>query len=330
MTAHVDLKKKKATLISIPRDMRVEIPGKKGYDKINAAYAFGGVPLAIRTIEDYTGLPINHYAVTDFNGFRKMVDALGGVEVNVTHPINCKERKFKMYIPAGPQVFNGETALNYSRFRHDAQGDFGRIKRQQEFMGALADKMTSISSVMKFPKLVNIFTANTTTDMEAEEIFKLAYFARSMKKEDVEMVSLPGTPKTINGVSYVIGDDKKINEILEAVKEGSSVGSEEEASTSAIPNNQINVKVLNGCGLGGVAENAKAKLTKAGFTVSATGNADNFNYQKTLILYRSDEGYNKALKVKKYFNDSVVQTASTSLGLHIDVTVIIGKNYQSS
>lgn len=330
MIAHVDLKKKKAVLISIPRDMRVEIPGRKGYDKINAAYAFGGVPLAVRTIESYTDLPINHYAVTDFNGFKKMVNALGGVEVNVTHPVNSKERGYKMFIPAGPQVLNGEVALNYCRFRHDAQGDFGRIKRQQEFIGALADKMMSVSSVLKLPQLINIFTANTTTDMDAEEIFKLAYFARSLKKEDVEMVSLPGVPKSINGISYVIGDDKKISEILEAVKEGRSIGEPKKASTSTIPNSQINVKILNGCGIAGVAEKAKAKLTSEGFIISAAGNANNFNYQKTVILYRSDEGYAKALKVKKYFSDSVLQASSTGLGLHIDVTVIIGKSYANS
>ncbi|MEW6189271.1 MAG: LCP family protein [Actinomycetota bacterium] len=219
----LDPPRKKAVLISIPRDMRVKIPGR-GHKKINAANAYGGPRLVILTVEDFTGYPIHHFVGTDFEGFKKMVDALGGIEIYVDEPIIDKSRKYAMHIPAGYHKFDGETALNYVRYRHgDPKGDLGRIERQQKFLEAFMDKALRLKHVLKMPTLVNIFADNSRTDLTISEMIQLATFLKSLKKKDVEMVTLPGTPKTIKGVSYIIPDEERIEKILYHVKKGLSL-----------------------------------------------------------------------------------------------------------
>lgn len=208
-------KSKKVVLFSIPRDMRVKIPGR-GYNKINAANALGGPELAIRTVENFTGLPIHHYAQVNFSGFQRIVDALGGVRINVEEPLIDRPTKFG--IPAGKHLMDGELALNYVRFRHNPKGDFGRIERQQKFLKALVEQSTQLSSLFKLPYLINIFAQNAQTDMTMGEMLGLANFLKSVDRKNLEMVMLPGEVKRIGGLSYVIPDEQEIKEILGRIK----------------------------------------------------------------------------------------------------------------
>lgn len=320
--AHVDCKKKKAVLISIPRDMRVQIPGKSKA-RVNAAYAYGGVSSTVKTVENFIDLPIHHYATIDFRGFEKIVDALGGIDIYLEEPLI--DRKTKFGIPAGKQKFDGERALNYVRFRRDARGDFGRIERQQKFLKAVMSKALSFGSIIRMPRLIKIFTENAQTDLSASEILKYTRVARAVKKEDVEMVMLPGSSKSIGGASYVIPDEEKIADIIEAVKEGRSVGTVS-GEKRAISNRDVKLKILNGCGEAGLATKAQTKLTSKGFKVVSTGNASNFGYKKTTVLYYTN-GYQKALRVSKYFSGSKVKFSGKSLGSAIDVILVLGSDY---
>lgn len=320
--------KERVYVISIPRDLRVEIPGK-GYNKINVATHLGGAELIIRTVENFTDLPIHHYLETDFQGFQKMVDALGGVEIYVDKAIKDNTPGYQMGIPAGYQKMDGSVALNYVRYRHDALGDFGRIQRQQKFLKALMDKILRFSSWYKIPSLANILADNTETDLAVSEMIEVGNFLRGVDKENIEMVSLPGVPKTIKSVSYVIPDEKAVNTILTAVKLGVGI----EATTAAklkvkVTPEDVCVKILNGSGKKGVARTCQAELKEKGFKVLEVGDADRADYSHTVIQYLPGQYY-KALEVAKHFCDSSV-VPITKARTKADVVIVLGQNYYGS
>jgi LCP family protein required for cell wall assembly len=148
------------TLVSLPRDSYVPIPGH-GRNKLNAAYAFGGAPLLARTVETVTGLRIDHYAEVGFGGFVGMTDAVGGVQLCPKRNIN--DHKSGLHVKKGCQEMDGSTALAYVRARYfDPQGDLGRVKRQQEFPGAVFDEAVSPTTLLNPFRVLSLGDAATT------------------------------------------------------------------------------------------------------------------------------------------------------------------------
>ena len=132
-------------LISVPRDSLVEIPGF-GEERVNAAYAFGGAPLLVQTLEQATGVAIDDYVEIGFGGFASVVDAIGGVEICVAEPI--ADEKAGLDLAAGCQVLAGPDALGYARTRYDPRADLGRVERQREVVGAISDRALSPSTLL--------------------------------------------------------------------------------------------------------------------------------------------------------------------------------------
>lgn len=151
MVIHYNKKQKQPKLISIMRDSYVDIPG---YDKqkVNAAYAYGGPELVRKTLKESFDLDINYYAVIDFKGFAKIVDAVApdGIEVDVPKKMSYG---IGMTLQPGKQVLHGERLLGYVRFRHDRESDFGRVRRQQEVFSKLQKEAVSIRNIAQLPKL---------------------------------------------------------------------------------------------------------------------------------------------------------------------------------
>jgi len=212
MIAFLHSKNKTVDLLSIPRDTYVQI-ANGGKTKINHAYAYGGIPLARATVEDYLGIDIDHYAEIDFEGFADMVDALGGIEMDVEK--NMYYPAEGINLKAGFQKLDGDQALQYVRFRGDAQADIGRIARQQKFMQTLADQLLDLSNVWKLPQLVSAVTNNMQTDITTQEMLAMAKLYKQATSSNMEMEMLPGTPQYINGVSYWIADTAGLDEIVE-------------------------------------------------------------------------------------------------------------------
>jgi LCP family protein required for cell wall assembly len=191
-------------LISIPRDARVEIPNR-GMDKINHAMAYKGeVVLMISTVEKLLDIPIHHYVYTNFSGFVKIVDILGGVDINVERPM-VHETVYSppINLSPGPQRLNGEKALGYVRFRTDTKGDFGRMERQQVFLKAVAEEVLQVSTLFKLPQLLEQTARHIRTDMTIPQLLSFARRASSLDMEKVATVALPGRNANIEGVSYV-------------------------------------------------------------------------------------------------------------------------------
>lgn len=217
MVATLDPDKNQAALLSIPRDTRVKIKGY-GYDKINAAYAYGDRKLSQQTVESLLGIKIDHYIVIDVHGFTKIIDALGGVDIDVEKRMYYEDPwddDGGLYIDLQPgmQHMDGNTAVTYVRYR-DEEGDIGRIRRQQKFMKAVMDKLVSPSIIPRLPSMVSAVYDAVETDMSISELLSFLGTLQDAKNNGLKSDMLPGKPVYIDDISYWIPDISKTRQIL--------------------------------------------------------------------------------------------------------------------
>ncbi|NKZ02691.1 LCP family protein [Actinomadura latina] len=222
MLLHLPADRKKAYIISFPRDSWVEIPGY-GNQKINAAFSFGGPKLLIETMENLTGIRVDHYGAIDFEGFKSMTDALGGVTVNIKQSVYDPARKKQW--TAGKQKLNGEEALLFVRQRYNLpNGDFDRIKRQQAFLGALAKQAAdrgTLTNPLKLDRFLSALSKSISVDegVSAGDLRSLALSMRSVRVSDVMFMTLPHKGTGMRGKqSVVFVDGTKAKQLFEAVK----------------------------------------------------------------------------------------------------------------
>ena len=209
----LDKSKKNAALLSIPRDTRVKIEGH-GWDKINAAFAYGGQKLTRETVQDFLGIKLNNYVVVDFQGFKGLVDAVGGVDINVEKRMYYYDPYdgFEIDLRPGKQHMDGKTAMQYVRYR-DEEGDIGRIRRQQKFLMALYKHIASKNIIAKIPGVSKQIMSMVKTDLSLKEMVELGNVMRDMvEKEGLKMSMVPGEPEYIGGISYWIPDIPKMRQ----------------------------------------------------------------------------------------------------------------------
>ncbi|MHB8276407.1 MAG: LCP family glycopolymer transferase [Candidatus Humimicrobiaceae bacterium] len=188
MLLYLDPGQKQAALLSIPRDTLVDIPGY-GQDKINAAYAFGGEELMIKTVSNFLNAKINHFVTIDFDGFVKLVDALGGVDITIERPLT--DPKTGANFSAGNHHLTGEQALAYSRSRSTELADIGRIQRQQYLFKGLIDQKLNPQYLGKIPDYFNILVENTKTDLDLLTILRYAKASLSFGTGNFETAIVP-------------------------------------------------------------------------------------------------------------------------------------------
>jgi LCP family protein required for cell wall assembly len=226
MMLHVPADHTKAYLVSIPRDLWVHVPESKDGQhgntnaKINAAYAWGGAPLIVQTVEEYTGVRMDHVVLIDFGGFVKVTDALGGVDMNVDQTIKSIFKPYRVF-NKGPNHFNGTEALDYVRQRYQfADGDFARQRHQQQFLKALLDKAASgatLTNVSAFKDFVSATAAALTVDKDFS-LFDLGWQFRGLRSKDLTFLVSPNKGSgTMNGESVVLSDKTKALAFYDAV-----------------------------------------------------------------------------------------------------------------
>lgn len=204
----------KVSLISIPRDARVEIPGR-GQDKLNHVMGYkDGIMQMKSTLEGLLGVPLQHYVFTNFEGFASLVDILGGVEVDVPRRMVHLSVKNPINLRAGKQLLSGEQALQYVRFRSDAEGDFGRMRRQQEFLKLVSAELLRPRTLLKLPRLLEEAATHIRTDMSLQQLLAFSRRAAKLNLEEVVTVTLPGQGININSVSYVRLDEAVLQETV--------------------------------------------------------------------------------------------------------------------
>ncbi len=199
----VNTKVNEILLFSIPRDSRMLIPGM-GYDKVNHAYAKGGISLLSEALEKSLGTEISYFVEVNYKAFEKVVDALGGVEVEVEKPMYYVDKAQGLYINLRPgkQILNGEKALQYVRFRYDPMGDIGRIKRQQAFLQTVLKKFEDPSLLANLPALFESLKEALKTNIPLEKVLQLALWFKGLEEKTVHMDMLPGEPVYLNGMNF--------------------------------------------------------------------------------------------------------------------------------
>ena len=207
---------KEISLFSIPRDTRVTIPGR-GKDKINHAMAFGGVSLITDATENLLGIQIDHAVKVNFDGFINVIDALGGVNIDV--PTRMYKPLEAIDLLPGYQTLYGEDALAFVRWRGDGTGDYGRIARQQQFIAALTEKVKTMSMGQAFDVLDAVMDS-IETDMSVRQMTSYAMNLIGLNTESVHTYSFVGGSVYIDGVNYVEPDMDAIEEIVDKMQHG--------------------------------------------------------------------------------------------------------------
>lgn len=344
MLLSLDPKTNTSFILSIPRDSRVKIRGRSGMDKINHAHAYGGVDLALKTTRDLLQIPIHHYIRVDYQALFKTVDDIGGVEIDVpmdmrysdpyaTPPLNINLKK-------GRQVLDGQKSMEYLRFRKGyANQDLGRINAQQEFLQALIEKVMSPASVIRIPQYIDTFHTYVDTDMSKRDMLDITREAIRIRPSEIEKHTIPGKPAMINGVSYYQVNESELRELIDFLMSGeyskeenlenqagsveiqtaSHAGTVEEVKDSEIV-------ILNGSGRSGIATRAADLIRISDMKVARTGNADNFNYDETIIYYREDKKTAQSIK-KALGKGKIVQESNRVNGMNFDILVIVGKDF---
>jgi len=305
-------KTKDVLILSIPRDTRVEIPGR-GMDKINHAYAFGGEKLLGKTVSAFLDVYLHFYAVIDFKGFVGIIDKLGGVEIDIEKEMHYVDKAggVDINLYPGKQVLSGKKALEYIRFRNDKLGDLGRINRQQKLAMAIINKIMSFDSIVKIPQITEGVKEYIETDITVQDAITLANLFKGVNQEKFKLETVPGVPIYIKGVSYLEPD---IGNVQKRVK-----------SLIYSQNSGIKVEVFNGNGMPGVAQRIAKELALQGFEIVKTGNADNFLYEKTKIIINSNK-VNIDNEFKQLFKDFEIVKEYKAQQDGSDLVVIVGKD----
>lgn len=305
----------KAQGVSIQRDSMVQMPAcdrgngtvaPAGLRMFNQAYRIGGPACTVKTIESLTGLYINHFVVVDFNGFIKVVDAVGGVPVCLANPVNAPKAHLKL--PAGNQVLSGFQALGWVRAREGVGdgSDISRIKRQQLFMGSLVRTITSTKVLTNPVKLVDVLNAVAkalTTDSslgERNAMRDLALSMRKMKPASVRFMSVPVRPYPAdrNRLQWLPGKSSQLWGALKADRAWPPVPTAAEAAAKVtIAPSAVRVQVLNGTDIDGRASAVAAQLRALGYAVTKTATAAAPATETTLRYGRGREDSVKTLAV---------------------------------
>ncbi|MGP1575343.1 LCP family protein [Selenomonas sp.] len=209
MVATVDPERGTAALLSIPRDTRVAIEGA-GYDKINAAYAYGGYELTKNTLEQLLDVPMDYYILIDVHAFERIIDALDGIDIDVEKRMYYEDPwdddgGLVIDIDPGMQHMTGEKAMQYVRYR-DAEGDIGRIRRQQRFMRAVLQKVTAPEVFAKLPEIVGEVAKSVQTDLSVGDMIEFLQVMKKVQEEGLAAEMAPGRPAWYKGVSYWLPD----------------------------------------------------------------------------------------------------------------------------
>ncbi|MDR2493231.1 MAG: LCP family protein [Coriobacteriales bacterium] len=357
--ARIDPQHKKAALVSIPRDTRVQIPGY-GYQKINAAYAYGmleeenghsGPEFLIDAVSKLTGIGIHDYVQVDFSGFRQVVDALGGVEVDVPVDIIGDRDAGNVDVYAGQQRLDGEHALVFVRSRAFEDGDYQRQANQRTFIQATARQMLA-SDPVTLVNSINALSQIIATSFDPVEIATVAGEMRGIQESDIYTYSIPCASEMIDGAWYEIPDMAKISSLMNSIDRGETPDPEQlgltrqgevpdsyrppssAAGTGADPPPFLDtslymVDVRNGYGIPGAASAVSDMLALAGYQQGTVGDANTYAYTETLVICQSEGDRAAAQDIVARLGYGRVIASEGRYSFAGNVLVIVGGDFKT-
>ena len=359
MLVSMDPQSRTAGILSIPRDMWVNIPGFD-YAKINTAYFLGeayqlpggGAGLAVQTVQDFLGVPINYYAQIDFDAFIALIDELGGIQVNVPHKIKVSikggytvndkinnktyTREEKM-IKAGLQTMDGATALAYARDRHSGGGDFDRAARQQQVVDAVRARILNFnmlpSLITKAPRLYADLSKGVHTNLSLDQIIQLALYAAQIPAESITHGLIPEDAAFMgmspDGQSILIPIMDKIRTVRnDTFATGGPLGPGLVSSdpTELMKAESARVSIRNGSSLEGLAALSAQYFQQQGVNVAeqGTGDPSGFSY----IIDITGKPYTLAYFTKVLnLSPAQIRNASYDPNSPVDVIVVLGDDW---
>lgn len=340
MVASIDPVHHHVTLFSIPRDFWVPIPGQ-GVQKIQLAYRYGGVALVRETVEDDFGIHIDHYAWVGLEGFVKVIDTAGGIDVDVTHPVLDNEYPDdvgtknpyayrRIYIAPGPQHLDGMDALAYVRSRHgDLIGDFGRAQRQQQVLVKLREKVEQPGTIFKIPSYVEALNGYVRSDFTLQELWAFANFARTVPHDQIDQVVLQpptyaDTGWSRDGQAIVIPRWPAVRDkVREVFRSPTAV-----AATAPPRTEELSILVENGTGTPGLGSHAVTYLQALGYTVLPARDAGRQAVARTTISVRSQELVPEVEPLAMLFHADTEVRPQVASG-PADVVVTLGQSHGS-
>ena len=309
-----------AQMLSIPRDLWVDIPGN-GMNKINAAYAFGGPTLMVETVKSSLDVEINHYVEVDFVGFMDMIDEIGGVEIYFPYP--ARDSSSGLNVEAGNLMLDGPTALAYARSRKYQElqngswvsvdaNDIGRTKRQQEVVRAIMSSLKSPSSIPEAGDIAGSLARHMTIDsrLAASSVAQLAWDFRGILGGGIEGATLPVVGGTVGNASVVLRDDPAAETMLQNFRSGQPLAQQ-----------PVRVQVLNGNGVPGAAGEMARQLEALGFVVVGVGDSAE-RISTTRILVGSGSNAGSLIAGELGFGEVVTAEVDNS----VDAVVIVGSD----
>jgi LCP family protein required for cell wall assembly len=356
MLLHIAPGHTRADIISFPRDSMVPVlacandqqghPGQSAQpgelERLNATFSAGGAPCLWKTLEQETGIRIQHFVEVDFAGFQSIVNDVGGVPVCLPFAINNPQARLRL--AAGKRVVNGAQALAFVRLRENiGEGsDTQRIQRQQYFLAAVMQKLKSTNLLSQPSRIFNVVrdvAKSLTTDsgLDLSTMLRIADSMKSLSSSSVQLVTVPVVPYVGDPAAELSWAQPQSDRMFRAIEadrdlptsaKGNGDGKAKTAMTAkpTVSPAKVSVEVLNGSGVNGVAGSAATALTAKGFTVTGTGPAANYSYTSTTIQYSSAAQLPEVNTLKAALGSAVVQK-DTALGAG-SINLILGSNYR--
>ena len=341
LMASINVDNGAATLVNLPRDLVVDLPGceaVEGYGgmsahsgMINSAMTFGGMGCQWKTVEQTTGVHLDHFIMMDFVGFKDMVDAIGGVEMCIPEPVD--DPKAHLVLDAGLQTLDGEESLGFVRSRY-GQGDgsdLSRIDRQQEFMGAMLREVLD-SDVMTKPVTITNFlgavtdSITTDEDMTVDIMTSIAISMREVDLDRVQFVTAPNGqhPDDENRITL---KEPEASELFEEINSGTDltgVGDENDPSDASVDPSDITLEVLNNTAVEGLASEVEAVLLSDGYVVTDTGNPE-ARFPEATTIYHVPGEEEAAQLLADHIGQAQVAEAEN---LNQTLELVIGEDWQ--
>jgi LCP family protein required for cell wall assembly len=350
MLLRADPEREALTMLSFPRDLVVEHAGCEGHPpwigRINEAYAYCGPRGTLTTVKKLTGVPINYMITVNFRAFTNIVDKLDGVYMDVDRRYfndnsgaSAGNTYAKIDLKPGYQHLTGRQALDFVRYRH-TDSDLYRVVRQQEFVKAMKQRISSAWDIFQLPGIVKTVTENIEVgkgggkELSSGEVLKYANLAYTLPAGNFQQVPLDG----VSGYFELEIAESALDDAVRRFM-NPDVGASEKAIDAATgrkpkgqeapPPSQVTVEVLNGSGVAGAADEATVLLGRIGYEAENGGNAENFDYFRTVVQYESEIPKSKAAAeaVADLFGEAEVQEAPPSEPLTTMLRVILGKTF---
>ncbi|MCA9792564.1 MAG: LCP family protein [Candidatus Eremiobacteraeota bacterium] len=302
------------SMLSVPRDSRVYVDAAGQYTKINDAFALGGPRAARATIEEFLGIKIDHHILVKVDAAAKLVDTLGGVPLTVEKEMDYDDNwaNFHVHLKPGPQRLNGKQVVGYCRFRHDEEGDFGRMRRQQQFLTALVRELKKPSNLKRIPQLAELARENLETDLTTEQMMGLGNLYRGFPLSRLRKGTVPCDDAWIDDIAYLIPREQETQALVRQL-------------FTLIPDptlGELSTEIVNGTQVPGASAPVATQLHQAGFALSRSRMGGPTVYTRTTAIVRTQHpDVEKQLKL--FLGDIAVEHEAPRPGAP-DVTVIVG------